>query len=271
MKLSTLYFNYVTEILLIIVTYFFSIQNENYISLSIISVFTFLLFLNFIVMCADKVKCRCKDCKCDFSNSGDGLIALIIFFVVIIIFYLLIKLFQYLSKKGKIIFFHIFSGLISAAILIIILMKYEKNDYDKMLIIFNIIYLSFLIITSIIMLIINNYLENLNKNNKILNDSTNNSIVNDSTLIENKDNQTNNKDFNNNSDNNTNYTNNNENNSNYNETKNNNNNEYNINYNETNNNSFNYNINNAIIADIQNLNSNNDLPTQEEIDNQTKK
>ena len=151
-------------------------------------------------------------------------------------------------------------------------MKFEKNNFDKMIIVFNIIYLSFLIITSIIMLIINDYLENLNKNNKIINDSTNNSSVDNSPLIENIDNQTNNKDFNNNSDNNINYTNNNEYNSNYNETKNDNNiNEYNINYNETNNNSFNYNINDAIIADVQNLNSNNYLPTQEEIDNQTNK
>ena len=92
---------------------------------------------------------------------------------------------------------------------------------------------------------------------KISNDSTFNK-----PLIENKNNQTNN--------NNTNYTNNNEYNSNYNnETKNDNINLYDINYNVTNNNNFNSNINNAIIADIQKLNSN--IPTQEEINNQTNK
>ena len=48
MKISTLYFNYVPEILLISFTYFFSIQNGDKITLIIISVFTLLLFINFI-------------------------------------------------------------------------------------------------------------------------------------------------------------------------------------------------------------------------------
>ena len=66
MKISTLYFNYVPEILLIIVTYFFSIQNEDKIALIIISVFTFLLFINFILMCANyEVNSNCGNINCN--------------------------------------------------------------------------------------------------------------------------------------------------------------------------------------------------------------
>ena len=131
-----------------------------------------------------------------------------------------------------------------------------------MMIIFTIIYLSYLIITPIIIKKINAYccIENSNKN--ILNDSTDNNTK----LIENKekDNQTNN-----NFDNNRNCENNNDN-SNYNkETKNDKYKLYDLNYNEFNNNRFNYSINNAITADMLNLNSN--FPSKEEIDNKIAK
>ena len=231
MKLSTFYLNYFPEILIIILTYFISIQNEYKILLFLISLFTFLLIINFLTICY--YKNEDSNTKCD----SDCICFLIIFFELLI-FYLIVLLFKCLGKKGRIILFHIFSGLISVGALAIVFTKHEeKNDFDYIMIVFYIVYLCFIIFTPIIMFIFNaNDNENLNINDKILN-------VNYSSFIDNQ-----NKDLNINSDNNTNYTNNNS--------------EYNIN--ETNSNSFNCNMNN-IIADIQNLNSNDDLPPQEEI------
>ena len=234
MKLSTFYLNYFPEILIIILTYFISVQNEYKILLFLISLFTFLLIINFITICY--YKNEDSNTKCD----SDGICFLIIFFELLI-FYLIVLLFKCLGKKGRIIFFHIFSGLISVGALAIVFTKYEeKNDFDYIMIVFYIVYLCFIIFTPIIMFIFNaNDNENLNINDKINNDFN----VNYSSFIDNQ-----NKDSNINSDNNTNYSNNNS--------------EYNIN--ETPSNSFNCNMNN-IIADIQNLNFNEDLPSQEEI------
>ena len=233
MKLSTFYLNYFPEILIIILTYFISVQNEYKILLFLISLFTFLLIINFITICY--YKNEDSNTKCD-----SYCICFLIIFFELLIFYLIVLLFKCLGKKGRIIFFHIFSSFISEVALYIIFRKHEdKNDFDYIMIVFYIIYLCFIIFTPIIIFIFNaNDNENLNINDKI-----NDLNVNYSSFIDNQ-----NKDLNINSDKNTNYTNNNS--------------EYNIN--ETPSNSFNCNMNN-IIADIQNLNSNDDLPPQEEI------
>ena len=233
MKLSTFYLNYFPEILIIILTYFISVQNEYKILLFLISLFTFLLIINFITICY--YKNEDSNTKCD-----SYCICFLIIFFELLIFYLIVLLFKCLGKKGRIIFFHIFSGLISVGALAIVFTKHEeKNYFDYIMIVFYIVYLCFIIFTPIIMFIFNaNDNENLNINDKI-----NDLNVNYSSFIDNQ-----NKDLNINSDNNTNYTNNNS--------------EYNIN--ETPSNSFNCNMNN-IIADIQNLNFNEDLPSQEEI------
>ena len=247
-----LYFNYFPEILFISFTFLFSIQNEDTISSIIISVFTIIFVINILIITGG-----CGS----FDEAEDE--ALSIIFILFVSYIIINQLFKEPINKENIIFFHIFSGLISVAISIIIFIKNKKkNDYDKMMIIFTIIYLSYLIITPIVIKKINAYcgIENSNKN--ILNDSTDNNTK----LIENKekDNQTNN-----NFDNNRNCENNNDN-SNYNkETKNDKYKLYDINYNEFNNDRFNYNINNAINADMLSLNSN--FPSKEEIDNKVAK
>ena len=248
-----LYFNYFPEILFISITFLFSIQNEDTISSIIISVFTIIFVINILIITGG-----CGS----FDEAEDE--ALSIIFILFVSYIIINQLFKEPINKENIIFFHIFSGLISVAISIIIFIKNKKkNNYDIMMIIFTIIYLSYLIITPIVIKKINAYcgIENSNKN--ILNDSTDNNTK----LIENKekDNQNNN-----NFDNNRNCENNNEYNSNYNkETKNDDNRLYDINYNEFNNNKFNYSINNAITADMLNLNSN--FPSKEEIDNKLAK
>ena len=242
MKLTTFYYNYVPEILIIIFTYFISIKNNYTTLLFLITLFTFLLIMSIV-----------PDENEDSNTKSDcERICLIFIRALFLIIYLLELFFICLGKKGRINFFHNFSGFISIVYLYIVFTNNEeKKVVDYFMIAFYIINLCYVIITPIFIEIINaNYIEDLNINDKIINDSN----VNYSSFI---DNQINNKDFNKNSDNNINYINNN------NENKNdNNNNEININYIETNSNSFDYNMNNSLIADIQNLKYNDDLPTQ---------
>jgi len=271
MKLSTLYLNYFPEIILIIFTYIFSAQKEIIFLLILISVFSVFLILNFIVIC-NPDKEILDLCKCEKASDGGSFIGCLIIIVVFVVFFLILLLFKNLSSKGKIIFFHIFSGLISVTIIIYIFLKHEEKDnFNYIAIIFNIINLSFLIITPIFIGIINLCIQLFSQNNKQKDESSfSNQLINQKTT---NDNETNEKDYNNsNLSGNTNYTNQtktNEGNSNYNNNNSYNNNLENKNYNNMNNNNYN-NINHVIIADIQNINSLDGLPTKEEIENQTK-
>ena len=199
MKLPTFYLNYFPEILITIFTYFIAVLNEYQILLFLISLFTFFLFLSFVTACSKNEEN--SNSKCDFhGGGGEACPCLIFFLIAFLIFYLITLLFKKLGKKGRIIFFHIFSGFISVVALDIVFTKYEeKNDFDYIMIAFYIVYLCFLIITPIVIQIINvNNMKHLNVNDKIINDSN----VNNSSFIEKKDNQNDNKDLNINSGNN---------------------------------------------------------------------
>ena len=80
----------------------------------LISIFSVFLIINFIAICLSDKDGNNRSCECNCNNvTGECGIILIVFLIVLIIFFLIFLLFKYLSSKGRIIFFHIFSGLIS--------------------------------------------------------------------------------------------------------------------------------------------------------------
>lgn len=242
MEKSILYLNYCPEIIIIILTFIFSIKRKDIFLIVLISILTYLLIINFLTIYLSSKEnnvnqsySEVKEDEPKFYNICQAIGYVIGYIISTIIVYLLfilpIKFFKNLGRKGRIYFFHILSSLTSVICLYLIFTKYKEKDVLYYLAIaIYIIILSFLIIIPIINQTINsgNKKNTQIQNNKQKYDSSvDNSIFADKNE---KDNQT----------------------------------EKNLNHNEANNKNI------VLITHEQNLNSNDDLQTKEDIESQTK-
>ena len=162
MILKLLVFNIFIEIIVLIISIYYSLSNEDY---AIISVATFIIlyliiiFIYFLIYGNDENKCNLKKlykgkfnaCCNNIENMGCFKILAIIIFIVFFLIYLLFKFFKFIGNIGRIILFHILSSLFSCYC-IGHAMYIKKDDYkDNYLFIgSNAFYLFFLLLSVVI-------------------------------------------------------------------------------------------------------------------------